>query len=69
MGKPQATGKILTFIILISRLVNAVVEKTRKKREMSIAEAAEEYAIPRMLIDVRHGEYDVLLKLTPLVAV
>lgn len=46
----------MTFIVLISRLVNAVVEKTRKKRETSIAEAAEQYAIPRMLIDVRHGE-------------
>ncbi|KAF8403661.1 hypothetical protein HHK36_011765 [Tetracentron sinense] len=36
------------------RLVNGVVEKTRKKTEVSIAEAADAIGIPRMLIDIRH---------------
>ena len=36
--------------------MNGVVEKTRKKNEVSIGEAAEVLDIPRMLIDVRHGE-------------
>lgn len=38
----------------IMRFVNGVVEKTRKKTEVSIGEAAEVLGIPRMLIDVRH---------------
>lgn len=38
------------------RLVNGVLEKTRKKHEVSIAEAAEAIGIPRMLIDIRHGK-------------
>lgn len=37
------------------RLVNCVVEKTRKQSEISIADAAEAIGIPRILIDVRHG--------------
>ena len=32
------------------------MEKTRKKTEVSIAEAADAIGIPRMLIDIRHGE-------------
>lgn len=39
-----------------SRLVNGVVEKTRKKEVASIAVAADAIGIPRMLIDIRHGE-------------
>ncbi|THG11027.1 hypothetical protein TEA_023358 [Camellia sinensis var. sinensis] len=35
-------------------LVNGVVEKTRKKTEVSIAKAADAINIPRMLIDIRH---------------
>lgn len=38
------------------RLVNCVVEKTRRKTEASIAEAANAIGIPRKLIDVRHGK-------------
>ncbi|KAI3882362.1 hypothetical protein MKX03_028062 [Papaver bracteatum] len=38
----------------ILRLVNGVVEKTRKKTEVSIADAANAIGIPRMLIDIRH---------------
>ncbi|XP_031401967.1 uncharacterized protein LOC116211645 [Punica granatum] len=53
---PSGLDQILAnlYSMAVMRLVNAVVEKTRKKRETSIAEAAEEYDIPRMLIDVRH---------------
>lgn len=40
------------------RLVNGVIEKTRR-RDKSIADAAEEINIPRMLIDVRHGKYSL----------
>lgn len=36
--------------------MNGVVEKTRKKTEASIGEAADVLGIPRMLIDVRHGK-------------
>ncbi|XP_042484833.1 uncharacterized protein LOC122065099 [Macadamia integrifolia] len=36
------------------RLVNGVVEKTRKRTQISIAEAADAIGIPRMLIDIRH---------------
>lgn len=42
------------FVII--RLVNAVIEKTRKKEEMSIAEAAAKINMPHMLIDIRHGK-------------
>ena len=36
--------------------MNCVVEKTRKKNEVSIAEAADAIGIPRSLIDIRHGK-------------
>lgn len=36
--------------------MNGVVEKTRKKEVTSIAVAADAIGIPRMLIDIRHGE-------------
>lgn len=39
------------------RLVNGLVEKTRKKTEVSIAAAADAIGIPRVLIDIRHGEH------------
>ena len=43
--------------VLFFRLVNGVVEKTRKKELVSIAVAADAIGIPRMLIDVRHGKH------------
>lgn len=36
--------------------MNCVVEKTRRKTEASIGEAANAIGIPRKLIDVRHGK-------------
>lgn len=42
--------------------MNGVVEKTRKKTEVSIAVAADAIGIPRMLIDIRHGKKLQLLK-------
>ncbi|XP_058743098.1 uncharacterized protein LOC131615924 isoform X1 [Vicia villosa] len=42
------------YCMAIVRLVNGAVEKTRKKELVSIAVAAEEIGIPRMLIDIRH---------------
>lgn len=44
----------MLYCIAIMRLVNGVVEKTRKKTEISIGEAAEAINIPRVLIDIRH---------------
>ncbi|XP_016510528.1 uncharacterized protein LOC107827832 isoform X1 [Nicotiana tabacum] len=44
----------MLYCMAIMRLVNGVVEKTRKKTEISIGEAANDIGIPRMLIDVRH---------------
>lgn len=44
-----------TYGSCFGRLVNGVVEKTRKKTEASIAVAADAIGIPRMLIDIRHG--------------
>ncbi|XP_050237061.1 uncharacterized protein LOC126686842 [Mercurialis annua] len=44
----------MLYCMAILRLVNCVVEKTRKKNEISIAEAASAIGIPRTLIDVRH---------------
>jgi hypothetical protein len=41
--------------------VNCVVEKTRKRTEVSIAEAAHAIGIPRKLIDVRHGKHFQLM--------
>ncbi|XP_057441446.1 uncharacterized protein LOC130733326 [Lotus japonicus] len=48
--------ELLTMLHCMSivRLVNGVVEKTRKKELVSIAAAADAIGIPRMLIDVRH---------------
>ncbi|KAJ0084749.1 hypothetical protein Patl1_29369 [Pistacia atlantica] len=44
----------MLYCMAILRLVNCVVEKTRRKSEFSIAEAAAAIGIPRTLIDVRH---------------
>lgn len=44
----------MLYCMAIMRLVNGIVEKTRKKHEVSIAEAADVIGIPRMLIDIRH---------------
>ncbi|GMP91492.1 hypothetical protein CsSME_00042171 [Camellia sinensis var. sinensis] len=44
----------MLYCMAIVRLVNGVVEKTRRKTEVSIAEAADAINIPRMLIDIRH---------------
>ncbi|CAL5425461.1 unnamed protein product [Camellia sinensis] len=44
----------MLYSMAIVRLVNGVVEKTRRKTEVSIAEAADAINIPRMLIDIRH---------------
>ncbi|KAK9929468.1 hypothetical protein M0R45_026569 [Rubus argutus] len=44
----------MLYCMAIMRLVNCVVEKTRKKNEVSIAEAADAIDIPRSLIDIRH---------------
>uniref|UniRef100_A0A7N0ZUD7 Las1-like protein n=2 Tax=Kalanchoe fedtschenkoi TaxID=63787 RepID=A0A7N0ZUD7_KALFE len=44
----------MLYCMAIIRLVNCVIEKTRKRNGKSIAEAAEEIQIPRMLIDIRH---------------
>ncbi|KAL5773555.1 hypothetical protein ACOSQ2_013479 [Xanthoceras sorbifolium] len=44
----------MLYCMAILRLVNCVVEKTRKRTEVSIAEAANAIGIPRKLIDVRH---------------
>ncbi|XP_044504898.1 protein LAS1-like isoform X2 [Mangifera indica] len=44
----------MLYCMSILRLVNCVVEKTRRKSEFSIAEAAAAIGIPRKLIDVRH---------------
>ncbi|XP_043722203.1 uncharacterized protein LOC122669497 [Telopea speciosissima] len=44
----------MLYCMAIMRLVNGVIEKTRKRKEVSIAEAADAIGIPRMLIDIRH---------------
>lgn len=44
----------MLYCMTIIRLVNGIVEKTRKKNEVSIGEAADVIGIPRMLIDIRH---------------
>ncbi|KAI3990042.1 hypothetical protein MKX01_013528 [Papaver californicum] len=50
------SDEILSMLhcMFIVRLVNGVIEKTRKKTEVSIADAANAIGIPRMLIDIRH---------------
>lgn len=49
-----ATGFRCFFFF--GRLVNGVIEKTRKKEEVSIAVAANAIGMPRTLIDIRHGK-------------
>ncbi|XP_073130472.1 uncharacterized protein [Henckelia pumila] len=44
----------MQYCMAIMRLVNGVIEKTRKKNEISIGEAADAIGIPRSLIDIRH---------------
>ncbi|BFG25183.1 hypothetical protein CerSpe_114570 [Prunus speciosa] len=44
----------MLYCMAIMRLVNGVVEKTRKKTEVSIAVAADAIGISRTLIDIRH---------------
>ncbi|CAI9102892.1 OLC1v1001259C1 [Oldenlandia corymbosa var. corymbosa] len=44
----------MLYCMAIMRLVNGVIEKTRKKKEVSIADAAGAIGIPRLLIDIRH---------------
>ncbi|PON59578.1 LOW QUALITY PROTEIN: Las1-like, partial [Trema orientale] len=44
----------MLYCMAIMRLVNGVVEKTRKKHEVSIAVAADAIGMPRTLIDIRH---------------
>ncbi|KAL3655133.1 hypothetical protein CASFOL_000919 [Castilleja foliolosa] len=48
--------EMFSYVILHgnNELVNGVVEKTQKKYEISIGEAADAIGIPRMLIDIRH---------------
>ncbi|CAL8135830.1 unnamed protein product [Prunus armeniaca] len=47
----------MLYCMAIMRLVNGVVEKTRKKTEVSLAGAADAIVIPRTLIDIRHGSH------------
>jgi len=53
---------LLTFdcaVFLPERIVNAVAknaEKSRKKEYTTIAAAADEKGLPRMLVDIRHGK-------------
>ncbi|XP_076928465.1 uncharacterized protein LOC143592435 [Bidens hawaiensis] len=44
----------MLYCMTVIRLVNGIVDKTRKKNEISIGEAADAIGIPRMLIDIRH---------------
>ncbi|XVF76285.1 hypothetical protein PTKIN_Ptkin13bG0254100 [Pterospermum kingtungense] len=44
----------MLYSMAILRLVNCVIEKTRKRTGISIADAADAIGIPRKLIDVRH---------------
>ncbi|CAM8945579.1 unnamed protein product [Rhodiola kirilowii] len=44
----------MLYYMAIIRLVNCVIERTRKGNGKSIAEAVEEIQIPRMLTDIRH---------------
>ncbi|XP_050377091.1 uncharacterized protein LOC126794421 [Argentina anserina] len=56
LGDSKLSEEMLAMLycMAIMRLVNCVVEKTRKKHEVSIAEAADAIGIPRSLIDIRH---------------
>lgn len=44
----------MSYCMAIIRFVNCAIERTRKKNQISIAEAADSFSIPRMLIDIRH---------------
>ncbi|KAL1199151.1 hypothetical protein V5N11_014648 [Cardamine amara subsp. amara] len=44
----------MLYCMGILRLVNCVIEKTRRRENFSIAEAAKAIGIPRKLIDLRH---------------
>ncbi|ESQ41191.1 hypothetical protein EUTSA_v10012989mg [Eutrema salsugineum] len=44
----------MLYCMGILRLVNCVIEKTRRRAEVSIADAAKAIGIPRKLIDLRH---------------
>ncbi|GJY30974.1 ribosomal biogenesis protein LAS1L-like protein isoform X2 [Tanacetum coccineum] len=44
----------MMYCMTIMRLVNSIMEKTRKKNEISIGEVAVVIGIPRMLINIRH---------------
>ncbi|KAI6669625.1 hypothetical protein NL676_004510 [Syzygium grande] len=57
----------MLYCMAIMRLVNGVIEKTRKKTEVSIADAASAIGIPRMLIDIRHEGSHRELPALPLV--
>lgn len=39
-----------------SRLVNGFLDKSCKEAKVSISQAAEAIGIPRILVDIRHGE-------------
>ncbi|XP_010491978.1 PREDICTED: uncharacterized protein LOC104769459 [Camelina sativa] len=44
----------MLYCMGILRLVNCVIEKTRRREDVSIADAARAIGIPRKLIDIRH---------------
>ncbi|XP_073126980.1 uncharacterized protein [Henckelia pumila] len=44
----------MQYCMAIMRLVNGIIEKTRRKNDISIGEAADAIGIPRTLIDIRH---------------
>lgn len=46
----------MLYCMGILRLVNCVIEKTRRREDVSIADAARAIGIPRKLIDLRHGK-------------
>ncbi|GJV94162.1 ribosomal biogenesis protein LAS1L-like protein isoform X2 [Tanacetum coccineum] len=45
---------MMTYCMTIMRLMNDIMEKTRKKNEISVGEAVDVIGIPRMMIDIRH---------------
>ncbi|CAI0541989.1 unnamed protein product [Linum tenue] len=57
----------MLYCMAILRLVNCVIEKTRKKNDASIGEAAGAIGIPRTLIDIRHEGSHRNLPALPLV--
>lgn len=44
----------MLYSMAVMRLVNGLIEKTRRRTEVSISEAAAHINMPRMLIDIRH---------------